>query len=347
MASPSKRGKWAGTWDGGRIWRAADGSKTYWIERQVNGRRYAIRTSATTLKAAYEHLRRFEADPDGYSAPAPALYLDNELIKEFLGWSLSVKGNTPRWVQNQKSAMAWWLERFPRANLRHLDLRDILAALEKAPGRAAKVRVLKCFFAWLRKERHIIGAAEDPTFGTLTAPQSRPAQWRKSKVLAREHFLLAREHLTGPWPDLLTVLGGSGWHLTELHRFAEAGAIEPLPTALRVEHGAVAVLVCPLHKSGAPHRTAVSQEVLEAAQRVRARGAFSESSFRRAIDSACDAAKIARFNPGWFRHSVASWAFMRGADPAAISAFLGHRATQTVKRFYAALATAPKIDTLA
>jgi hypothetical protein len=96
------------------------------------------------------------------------------------------------------------------------------------------------------------------------------------------------------------VLAGTAWHLTELHRFAEGGDVEALPTAMRVEHGAIAVLVRPRHKSGDMHRTAVSAEVLEAAERVRSRGAFSESSFRRAIDSACDAAKIARFDPGWF-----------------------------------------------
>ena len=53
------------------------------------------------------------------------------------------------------------------------------------------------------------------------------------------------------------------------------------------------------------------------------------------------------FSPGQFRHSVATWAFEQGADPAAVSAFLGHKSPATTKKFYATLATVPKIPTLA
>lgn len=147
---------------------------------------------------------------------------------------------------------------------------------------------------------------------------------------------------------------GTGWHTTEVVRFAAAGTIEPLPKSMKVENGAVGVLVCPLHKSGDVHRTAVSAEVLDAAKRLRAHGAFSREWYDRAVRSACETVKrpddevgIPVFTPGRFRHSLATWAFEAGADPYAVSAFLGHKSPQTTKRFYATLATVPKVPTLA
>jgi len=363
MGRPSKRGTWARSWEGGRVWCAADGSKVYYIRRQVGGHRYSCTTGATTLRAALKQLERFEADPDNYrpaNDPSTApLYLDNDLSEAFLGWSKNDKGNTARWVEHQKHALAWWMEKLRGVNVRRARLREhILSPLEGAPGRPTKIRVLKAFYGWLRKERHLLTAHEDPTYGALSAPQSKPAQWKKSKVIPRDHYLLAREHLTGPWPDLLTVLAGTGWHLTELQRFATAGTFEPLPAATRIESGAVGVLVCPMHKSGDAHRTGVSQEVLDAAKRVRERGEFSERNFYKAIDAACRAVKlpvprpdgtdgIPAFNPGQFRHSVATWAIEAGADIAAVSAFLGHKSAATTKRFYSTLAVAPKVPTLA
>jgi integrase len=131
-------------------------------------------------------------------------------------------------------------------------------------------------------------------------------------------------------------------------RFANDGAVEPLPKAMKVANGAVAVLVCPMHKSGDMHRTAVSQEVLEAAERLRSRGwpADSQFPFYEAVESACKAAKIPPFTPGRFRHSAATWAIEAGADPASVAAFLGHKSPATTKRFYATVAVVPKVPTL-
>ncbi len=113
--------------------------------------------------------------------------------------------------------------------------------------------------------------------------------------------------------------------------------------------GTAGVLVCPRHKSGDVHRTAVGEEVLEAAKRLRARGwpADSEFPFYDAIREACVAAKIPPFSPGAFRHSVATWAIEVGADPAAVAASLGHRSPATTRKFYATQAAPPKVPTLA
>lgn len=98
--------------------------------------------------------------------------------------------------------------------------------------------------------------------------------------------------------------------------------------------GTAGVLVCPRHKSGDVHRTAVGEEVREAAKRLRARGwpADSEFSFNDAIREACVAAEIPPFSPGAFRHSVPTWAIEVGADPAAVAAFLGDRSPATTRK---------------
>ena len=360
MARPRRRGAWAGPWEGGRIWKAADGSVTYYIRRQVGGRVYSSSTGATTRRSAMAQLERFEKDPEGYRpegdiGPAP-IFLTNELAEDFLGWSKNERGNSAGWVAKQKSIMTWWGERLDRVDLRRASLRDdILPPLKGATSQAQRKEVLKTFYGWLRKVKRDISTQEDPTFGALPAEQAKPAQRKKSKVIPVEHYRLAHEHLVGVFRDALDVLAGSGWHVTEMVRFAQAGAIEPLPKSMRVLNGAVGVLVCPMHKSGDTHRTAVSQEVLDAAIRLRAHGWPFDSAFPfyQAVKAAClavntpDGKGIACFSPGRFRHSVATWAFEKGADPAAVSAFLGHKSPQTTKRFYATLATVPKIPTLA
>src|SRR6218665_331293 len=62
-----------------------------------------------------------------------------------------------------------------------------------------------------RKVKHV-PVAEDPTFGRLRVPQARPEQWKRDKVILREHYLLAREHLAPHWRDGMDVQAGTGWH---------------------------------------------------------------------------------------------------------------------------------------
>jgi integrase len=354
-------------WGGGRAWQAPDGTITYYIRRKIDGRLYDKSTRATTRAAAEAQLRRFEADPAAYQAGGdarrPPVFLTNDQAKAFLRWSQVVRENSDQWVKKQQAILAWWMEHLKGVDLRRATLQDhILPPLAgpKVHGKSQRIEIIKTFYGWLRKVEHTISAHEDPTYGALPAGQGRPAQHRKSKVIPREHYLLAREHLVGVFRDALDVLAGTGWHVTELVRFADDGVIEPLPKSMRVSNGAMGVLVCPMHKSGDTHRTAVSQEVLGAAARLRAHRWPFESvlPFYQAVEAACRAVKlpvprpdgtdgIDVFTPGRFRHSVATWAFEKGADPAAVSAFLGHKSPQTTKRFYATLATVPKIPTLA
>ena len=64
------------------------------------------------------------------------------------------------------------------------------------------------------------------------------------------------------------------------------------------------------------------------------RGTFGREKFGMAVNAACKAAGISPFTPGRFRHSVATWAIEKGADPASVAAFLNHKSPNTTRRFY-------------
>jgi len=70
----------------------------------------------------------------------------------------------------------------------------------------------------------------------------------------------------------MDVQAGTGWHVSELVRFAKMGSVEPYRGEAE---GIAGVLVCPQTKSGEPLHTAVSAEVLEAGKRLLERGSFS------------------------------------------------------------------------
>lgn len=343
------RGRWVGSWPGGRIWQAADETITYVIRRKVAGRPYHVSTRCSSLGPAMKQWERFQADPEGYSpsgASGAPISLDAETVKAFLKWSRDGKGNSPRWVSKQKGYLAWWAKQIGRRDLRRVSIRDhIMPALDKVPNPKQRIQTIKAFYAWLRKERHAITAAEDPTYGTLAVPQSRPEQWVTSKVIPRASHDAVCGAITQPWRDMLTVLAGTGWHVTELERFIRAGVVADLPSSASQGHGAFKVLVCPRRKSGEMQRTAVSAGVAEAGSRLRARGTYSQPRFLRAVAGACKAAGVEPYSPGSYRHTVATWAIEAGADPAAVAAFLGHKSPATTRRFYATLAVVPKVPT--
>jgi integrase len=360
---------------GGRVRFDAKGRPVYVIRKQMNGRRFEVSTRKHTLAAALAEWERFEKDPDGYApggGTAP-LHLDNDLAREFLAFSKNERRNTVQWVSKQKATLAWWMERLAGVNLRRASLRDhILTKLEGAPGRRHKIVVIKALFSWLRKVRHLITSGEDCTLD-LTVPQMPPEQLRRSKVVPREHVFLVIEGvdakgdrvLDEPWRDALLLQAGTGWHTTEVVRFAATGTIETLPRNVLATPSCSGVLVCPMHKSGEPIRTRVSPPVLEAAKRLRAHGPISREWYDRAVRAACAAVKrpeaetcpcgerhdgqigVPVFTPGRLRHSVATWAINAGADPASVAAFLGHKSSRTTRKFYATHASPTKVPTLA
>lgn len=350
-------------WKGGYVRVDSRGRKVYVIRKKIGPRRYHVSTGCHTEDAALEQLARFQANPRGYSpagvapveGPTPLLLAaiprggvetDESLVGQFLRWSKNDKGNTPKYVNEQRQYMNWWTSKLDGVDLRAATLRDhVLPALEGASSRDPKIRTLKAFYGYLRKVRHLISAHEDPTFGTLAAGQSNPGKRKlKDKSFPKEHYQLAREHLVGHWRAGLDVLAGTGWHTTELKRFAEGGDIEALPTGATEGAG---VLVCPKAKAGNEIRTAVSTEVLQAARELLKRASFDLFKFADAVKSACSAAGLKKgFTPGRFRHAVATWAINAGHDPAVVSAFLNHSSPKTTRTFYATHAVPKKVTTL-
>src|SRR5690606_5986962 len=218
-----------GEWPGGYIQIGRGGRKIYMIRRQVAGVRYHISTRCSTLRAAMRELERFEMDPVSYRPggdPDGAIYLDADLAAAFL---LDHAHNSRGWRVTQRTILAWWAEQLAGVDLGRATLRDhILPALERegVGSRRHRIAVIKRLYAWLR-ERDRITVAEDPVFGKLRAPPARVAQLERSKVISREQYLGARAHMVGIYRDGLDVLAGTGWHLTELERFASGGRIEP------------------------------------------------------------------------------------------------------------------------
>lgn len=340
MASGTDR---SDRWDGGYKRKGV-----FIIYKRIRGKLYEISTRCRSSGAAEKQFIRFQADPENFKpqgeTPKGALMLDVALTEPFLHWSRDEKHNTPKWVRDQKRALVWWEARLTGANLRALKTARLVAALDslacdpetgKSQGRKQMIATIKTFYGWLIRVRHEIDANADPTLG-LTVPQARPKQWTHLKAISREDYDAALAKLQG-WPrDALTVLGGTGWHVTELERFAESGTVESHP------HTREPVLVCPQTKGGEQLRTQVGQDVAEAAKRIRERGKMNYFRFRDALrDSG------ATFNPGYLRHSVATWAINAGASPQAVSAFLGHKSMATTKKFYATHAVPAKIPTLA
>lgn len=376
-------GRWE-PWEGGRKWVGADGKvAAFYIRRRVGGSLREIRTPATSESAAVAHLKRFEADPLAYdpagSVQREGLRLSAELAEEYLAFS-AAEGNSRAWRGKQKSILAWWADRFAGIDLRKATLQDhILPALKRrdATAKHHRIAVLKGLYTWLRTEAHRLTTAEDPVFGQLKVPQARAAQLTKSKLIPRDHVLLVIEQLRAeeverraaraargnvvamkkeprdaPWSDALTLQAGTGWHSTEIQRYAAEGTIEPLPKHAQQE-GVAGVVVCPMRKSGEPQRTRVGPEVLDAAKRLRAHGSISREWYDRAVKAACKAVKrpdgkvgLPVFTPGRLRHSVATWAIDNGADPAVVAAFLGHRSPRTTRKFYATHSSSSKVPTL-
>jgi integrase len=358
------------TWLGGFIRENDAGEPIFVIRKRVDGHQYEVSTRCRTERAALKQLERFEADPANYSPSGDdkkAVYLDEQLAKEFLVHCRDVKKNSPLWLAKQKSYVAWWAGQLAGVSLTRVSLTEhIEPALEGKKARGHRIATLKAIYSWLRKVKHALTPAQDPTFGTLSVPQSDPnARLIKDKAIPKEAYLKVREQLDGHWRAALDVQAGTGWHITEVKRFAEGGLTEAHPQKEKAKaKGIAGVLVCPETKAGGLLRTAVGKEVLAAADLLLERGSFSVEKYGLAVHEARKAANakiledaklskskkkpelIESFTPGRMRHSVATWAINSGADPAQVSAFLNHKNPRTTRKFYATHAVATKVPTL-
>lgn len=332
-------------WLGGYVHTEKDGRPLFVIERQVRGRRFHVSTRCNTERGALQQLARFEADPFGYRPEGDVgeepLLMTAELIAKFHAWSVDVRGNTEKHAVEMTNRLSQWAEVLDGVDLRKATLREhIVPPLDQWAGRQHRIIALKSFYAWLRKERHLLTSAQDPTLD-LPVPQAVPEKHKRRKAVEWERVQAAFRHLAPPYRDVLQLLVATGWHVTELERFVRASdsSITKPPTRVVDRQGReVLAVLCTLHKTGKQTRTPLMERAhVEAAERLRARGEVPRR-LNEALASACKAADVTEFTLGVMRHSVATWALELGATPKEAADHLGHESERTTLRFYADVA---------
>lgn len=328
-----------GRWEGGRVWEESDGSRSFVIRRQIGGKRYEVATGCDRERPALAQLDRFLADPEGYDprgGQREPLYITAALVKAFLAHSRDARENSAGWRRQQKAYLAWWSGKLKGRDLRRLSLSEhIVPALDGAPETRHRKEVLKAFCTWLRTERHLLDRREDVTLD-LTVPARKPSQRKKSKVISREDFAAVLLAIEPKHRDALNLMDATGWHVTELERFARTGEIQAAP-----EGSDAAAVLETRQKSGDPDRKSVDAATLALARKVRARGSFSTPRFYEAIKVACGKAGVS-WTPGRIRHTVATRLVNEGASVPDVVSYMGWKSAATMRRHYTTLAAPPK-----
>jgi len=312
------------------------------IRRSINGKRYDITTRCTTEKAALKCLEAFEASPATYKpgkrdAPTDAVIFTEVIAQEFLD-AMKAKGNAKAWRLIQANILKWWAGKLGSRDLRHITASDVRRHLKDTTRYPHKLAVIKALFRWLREQKE----TKLDDLSDIPSPQIKPAQWAKSKVIPQVPIKRVYGYLKAPYKHALMLQAGTGWHVTEACRFANAGEIyRPLP----IPFYSLPVVASPLHKSGVPHRTQVSEEVAWEAWLLRQYGKLTYHPYWKALKKACEKAGVEVFTPGRFRHTAATHAIERGATPEEVAAFLDHKDKRTTMRLYATHAVVPKVPT--
>jgi hypothetical protein len=370
-------------WCGGRISRDSRGRNVFYIRRRVKGKQKEVSTGAETWASAWQHLQRFQADPEAYlrehfAAPPverQALYLSQELAQRYEEWRPPSRVARPMsrdWLRKRAHELLFWQETLKGKDLRTVTLEDVAPHCPRDTVHRHRRSVIKGLLVWLRNpEAHPGGAAllrsgEGPNLSPLSSIQSTPEQWLRPKAVPPKDWLLVRKALgahvvhsgpqrkkvTRPWVHFgqaLDVLGATGWHVSELTRFIAAGRVDPKPKG--AEPGTAGVLVCPEAKGGGQLFVRVGAVARTSAQALLGRKAFSAARFSRSVAAACKKAingkrDVTVFHPGQARHSVATWAIDKGASREQVALFLNHKSLATTMKFYATMSVPPKVPTL-
>ena len=350
----TKASCWDGTWAHGRVWRDAKGLKVYVIRKRIGGRLFEKSTARNTEEAAKGEYKRFELDPDHYTPSTggeDALYMDETLIAEYLKFSAgrpkdAGKGNSQEWVKKQRTYLAWWAGELAGKNLKKLDLRqDVIVPLKDTTARAHRIAIIKAFYAWLRTVEHLVKKHEDPVWGELKAVKVPSAQVAGTKtpptVKSVKHVL---DFLVFPWTDALMVAAGTGWHTTEVCRFADGGMVALLDEEYRVGD-AWGVLGTP-HKNKEFHKSRVTRQVYEAGERLRAHGSIDRTNFDKAVKKACtDAGLGSYFTPANMRHLSIIFGVEKSGDKGKVATYHGHKGQDMADLVYAPNAAPAKVPT--
>lgn len=314
----------------GYIHRQANGRPLFIIEKCIGGRRFHVSTRADNITAALKQLERFQSNPEAYAPSGDVgrpVRMTADLVLDFRRWQRDVKRVSPRHAFYVAKYLADWCADIGNRDLRALEPHELRELAGRHTARAHRIAAIKVFFSWLRYERGLLRKHQDAT-QDLKVPQSSPEKHRRRKVLDVSAVEAILPHLKGPSRACVVMLAATGWHVTELDRFARAGELH------EVEGGAVAVTP---HKSGDLHRTSLKHAAhVEAARQVRANGCIPSRLWKE-VRAANIAARLSRerwVTPGVFRHSVATWAIEDGASIEEVARFLGHKDPRTTAKFY-------------
>jgi hypothetical protein len=336
-------------WPGGYV-----RNGTFIIERKIGGRKFHVSTHTTTLRGAMKQLERFEEDPSAYdprgSSGGDALVLDLQLIDEFTAWHR--KSVSHEWSLDVRRLLIDWANHLRGADLRTLSLSQHLKShlhpkppAEPPAQQHHRVKAIRKLFGWLREERELITRAQDITLD-LPVPVIKPRQRTgESKAVEEERVLKVLPLLAEHVRDVLEFLAITGWHISEVRRFAMTGTVRGRDAADKPE---VLATVGTIHKDGGkPHFTALLFEPhVELAKRIRARGhVITKGRLRKHLLRACKqveakmretdpSAKFKPFNMGDMRASVLTWLRIAGVPPELAMAYVGHTSIETQNRFY-------------
>lgn len=309
------------------------------IEKRVGGKKFHVSTRATTSKAAHKQLERFEADPNGFSAQGTkrvdALALDDELIDSFHAWHKTHV--TTQWADDVYRTLQRWANHLEGADLRNLSLVDDLKPfIAGATSRPLKVASIKVLFRWLRTEKGLVSRAQDVTLDFITPPFRPRQDTGESKAVEFERLAKVVPLLAAHIRDVLELLAATGWHISEVRRFAipEVGRFRYRDAADKPE---VLATIGTRHKVGGRwHFTALLfQPHVDAALRIRERGKVVDRTIlRRHLKRACEQAGVKAFNMGDMRASVLTWLRLAGVPPETAMAYVGHTSIETQNRFY-------------
>lgn len=304
-------------WEHGRIWVGKDGRETYY--GLVRGR--MVSTRRHTEPEALVQLAKLTAGQDA----ALGFYFSN-FIEDYVR-DCEKRGITE--ANRKRNHLKHWDYRLGRPRLEDITLKKLNQAAATMTGARNRIATLKAYYTWLRQAGYV-GRNDDPSLD-LKKPEPKPRDWDRLVPLKSHKAVL--KVIDKRWADLMTVLLGTGMHVSELLRFCRKGRAES--SVLFIDH-----------KSGKTHRIQVTPKVFKAAQRSLKAGGFSRIAFYRAIEEACTKAKVPQFDPGGYRHTVATAAVKAGNSPEEVAYFLGHSSAYMVKTIYAKTAVPKKVFTM-
>jgi integrase len=308
----------------------------------VRGHRYSFTLDVKSEGEALAELASFLRDPVAYSGlqaiqRATVAVLGPVIIGAYVA-HMEEKLRSQEWVKWQRACLRWWHGRLGSVALAGLTIASVAPHLRRGdgrdiPGARHRREALKAICSWCAKTGRIEGQSPLAAWpvGSLA-----PAQWARSKVIPEPAVVAIGQKLPAPWCWAWSLQAATGWHTSEVWRFAASGEVDPCAGTCTTRH-----------KSGKPHSTRVPPSVMDGARRLRASGVGVADQrprlYAEAVKVAARGLGLPDYRAGWLRHTLATSALERGHTAEAVGAFLGHASGAMVRRVYGVTAAPPSV----